>query len=88
MKKKSYLTLDDEFIRYCELNNVQDIEKLAKETFNRGFTILKYGEIPNTLTEGKIKTNIKKYKGKVATEPPPPPKPKNTETIKKDLYDE
>jgi hypothetical protein len=40
------LILDDEFIQYCELNNIENIEKLAKETFNRGFTILKYGSIP------------------------------------------
>lgn len=53
MKKKSTLILDNEFIQYCELNNITDIEKLAKETFNRGFDILKYGEIPKTTTEIK-----------------------------------
>ncbi len=46
MKKKSSLTLDDEFLEYCRLNNIDDVEKLAKDTFNRGFTILKYGETP------------------------------------------
>jgi len=46
MKKKSSLTLDDEFLEYCRLNNINDVEKLAKDTFNRGFTILKYGETP------------------------------------------
>ncbi len=46
MKKKQLLTLDDEFIRYCELNQITDIEGLAKKTFQRGFTILKYGETP------------------------------------------
>lgn len=46
MKKKSSLTLDDEFLEYCRLNNIDDVEKLAKVTFNRGFTILKYGETP------------------------------------------
>jgi len=46
MKKKQLLTLDDEFIRYCELNQIVDIEGLAKKTFQRGFTILKYGETP------------------------------------------
>jgi hypothetical protein len=46
MKKKNYLILDDEFIMYCQINKIDDIEKLAKETFSRGFTILKYGEIP------------------------------------------
>jgi len=38
--------LDNEFLQYCELNDIKDIDKLAKETFNRGFTILKYGETP------------------------------------------
>ena len=47
MKLKSTLTLDKEFIQYCELNNIQDVDKKAKETFNRGFTILKYGETPS-----------------------------------------
>jgi hypothetical protein len=46
MKQKSTLILDNEFIQYCELNKVENIDKLAKETFNRGFTILKYGETP------------------------------------------
>jgi hypothetical protein len=38
--------LDNEFLQYCELNGIEDIDKLAKETFKRGFTILKYGETP------------------------------------------
>jgi tetrahydromethanopterin S-methyltransferase subunit A len=36
------------------LNNIEDIEKLAKETFNRGFTILKYGAIPSVAKIKKI----------------------------------
>lgn len=46
MVKKNLLTLDDEFISYCKLNNIINIEKTARDTFNRGFTILKYGETP------------------------------------------
>jgi hypothetical protein len=46
MRKKFTLTLGDEFIQYCELNNINDVEKLAKEIFNKGFTILKYGDKP------------------------------------------
>lgn len=45
-KKNFSLTLDDEFIKYCEINNINDVEKLAKETFNVGFNILKYGKEP------------------------------------------
>lgn len=47
MKPKSTLILDNEFIQYCELNNIDNIDKLAKETFARGFSLLKYGETPN-----------------------------------------
>ena len=54
MKKKNSLILDDEFIRYCQLNEIDDIEKLAKETFNRGFSLLKYPETPISSTKEKI----------------------------------
>jgi hypothetical protein len=47
MEKKHTLILDKEFIQFCELNNITDIDKQAQETFNRGFSLLKYGEIPN-----------------------------------------
>lgn len=47
MKKKNSLILDDEFMQYCELNNIKDTDKLAKKIFNQGFSIEKYGEIPN-----------------------------------------
>ena len=46
MEKRYTLTLDKEFVLYCELNNIKDIDKTAKETFNRGFSLLKYGETP------------------------------------------
>lgn len=42
------LTLDKDFIQYCELNEIEDVEKLAKETFKRGFDLLKYGRIPES----------------------------------------
>ena len=80
MKKKHSLILDDEFIKYCELNNIVNIDELARQTFKRGFTILKYGETPSS-----IKTEIRK-------EPIPPIiKPKEKEQIstkKIDIYDE
>ena len=46
MEKKFTLTLDNEFLQYCELNNIKDVNKLGTETFNRGFSLLKYGETP------------------------------------------
>jgi hypothetical protein len=54
MKKKSSLILDNEFIQYCELNNIDDIDKIAKETFNRGFSLLKYGETPTGNSRERI----------------------------------
>ena len=56
MKPKSTLILDSEFIQYCELNKIVNIDKLAQETFNRGFSLLKYGETPygNSIEKEKI----------------------------------
>jgi hypothetical protein len=54
MVKKSTLTLDKEFTQYCELNKIEDVGKLAKETFNRGFSILKYGETPTGNSKVKV----------------------------------
>jgi hypothetical protein len=55
MKKKNSLTLDSEFLLYCEINGIENIDKLAKETFERGFSLLKYGETPTGNTEIKEK---------------------------------
>lgn len=55
MKKKTSLTLDNEFLQYCELNNIKDPEKLAKQVFDRGFSLLKYGETPvGTKSEPRV----------------------------------
>jgi hypothetical protein len=61
MKKKNSLTLDNEFLLYCEINGVENIEKLAKETFERGFSLLKYGETPtgNSTIKEKIVEVVK-----------------------------
>lgn len=45
--------MDDEFTQYCELNDIKNIDKLAKETFERGFSILKYGETPSVSRGGE-----------------------------------
>jgi hypothetical protein len=61
MIKKNYLTLDDEFIQYCKLNNIDDVEKFAKEIFNKGFTSLKYGDKPiigRNIVEQQFKTKL------------------------------
>ena len=55
MEKKHTLTLDKEFILYCELNNIKDINKTANETFNKGFSLLKYWETPTSNSTEKEK---------------------------------
>ena len=61
-KKSISLTVDKEFIQFCELNNIDDIEKLAKETFKRGFDLLKYGNIPmgelTSQDKGKVEIEV------------------------------
>jgi len=54
MKKKTTMVLDEEFILYCQLNNINDIEKLAEETFKKGFSSLKYPETPISASKQKI----------------------------------
>lgn len=46
MVKKNYLTLDDEFIQYCKINNIDDVQDYAKKVFNIGFTTIKYPKEP------------------------------------------
>ena len=65
MKKNPSLILGDEFIKYCELNEVTNVPKLAKETFDRGFSILKFGETPIPL---KGKETIKEVEKEVIKE--------------------
>jgi len=60
MKSKNTLILDNEFVQYCQLNNITNIDKQAQETFNRGFSLLKYGETPsgNSIIKEVIKEVI------------------------------
>jgi len=68
MKPKSMLILDSEFIQYCKINNIEDINGLAQKTFNRGFSILKYGETPTNNTTTKIVEVIKEVQVEVIKE--------------------
>ena len=70
MEKKYTLTLDKEFILYCELNEIKDIDQLANNTFTRGFTLLKYGETPvgNVKVKEKIVEVIKEVPVEVIIE--------------------
>lgn len=79
MEKNNCLTLSKEFIEFCKLNGIEDVELYAKEIFNIGFNFKKYGTKPG---------------GKDIPPPPPPPPVRivneRGETIKKKktLYDE
>lgn len=90
------LILDNEFLEYCKLNNIEDIEKLAKEVFKQGFTILKYGKEPLVQHVLLIETTPSKNEGNDKTEILVPKglksqmEQKSIENMKKksDLYDE
>jgi len=84
--------LDDEFLKYCELNNVKDVDKLARQTFNRGFAILKYGESPLGVAPEPTPTKIEKVKKqkpvKEIIQPTATPIPTKKVKEETDLYDE
>ena len=42
MDQKTSLILAKEFLDYCKLNNIEDVEGLAKKVFKQGFDLLKY----------------------------------------------
>lgn len=80
MKKKHSLTLDDEFVEYCRLNSILDVENFAKKTFKRGFDIVKYGETP--IQQNKTE-EVKKVKNEEQKKPI-----KQIKQIKDNLYSE
>jgi hypothetical protein len=96
--------LDNEFLEYCRLNNIEDIEKFAREVFNQGFTIIKYGNIPHNITmKDYVEETKRMYPDKFSEViKPVVPVSKETATIqvpnrypeadapikKKDIYDE
>lgn len=53
MNQKSYLILDNEFIKYCELNDIKNPEQFAQEVFKKGFNIVKYGSVPTGFKGGE-----------------------------------
>jgi len=54
MEKKNYLILDNEFLQFCKLNNIDDIERYAKKVFDIGFTTIKYDRVPKIEMSSKI----------------------------------
>jgi hypothetical protein len=92
MEKKYSLILDDEFILFCKINNINDVDKLAKETFNKGFNLLKYGEEPKGFLKSREKVAEEREKINVLYESTniPPEIPIKLVSIGKerDLYGE
>ena len=86
MEKKYSLTLDKEFIQYCELNDIKDIEKHAKVVFNKGFSLEKYGSEPRNISAKVIEKIVTTPRPNVVPAPQPKIKPK--EEKKDSLYDE
>ncbi len=97
------LILDDEFIQYCKLNNIEDVEKFAREVFNKGFTLVKYGSVPTIDLQAEtkvVKVSPRSIQVDVTAEQSKPktivPKSIEKEVIKtvikevekKDIYDE
>jgi hypothetical protein len=46
MEKKYSLTLDKEFVQFCQLNGILEVEKLAGELLQKAFTEYKFGRTP------------------------------------------
>jgi len=93
MEKKFSLILDKDFVDYCTLNKIEDIEKYAKDVFNRGFNLVKYGNSPfGSFTAPPTSTPLPR----LVTVQESLPKEKITEVIEKtkekiknnNLYDE
>ena len=86
METKYSLTLDKDFVEYCRINNIDDVEKLAKDTFKTGFDMLKYGK--------KLQTILHPPLPKLSNKESLPPEKidevirKTKDKINKDLYGE
>lgn len=62
MAQKPCLILDNEFIAYCKVNDITDVEKYAKEIFDKAFVNIKYGTRPSVFVEVKSEEPIKQLK--------------------------
>jgi len=92
MEKNNYLILDKEFLSYCKLNKIDDVEKLAKETFARGFMWLKYGSFtPPVHIEPLDKEKLDDVLNQMIKNDPsgvPTEIKEVSNTSKRDIYDE
>jgi len=84
-KASTLLILDEEFLQYCKLNDIEDIEKLARETFNQGFTILKYGKTPPGI---KIEVKKEESPSVIAVPSVKPVIPSEKQIEKNNIYGE
>lgn len=62
MEKKYSLTLDNDIIKYCQLNNIEDIDSFLNKIIKNGYYIEKYGNSPiKNNTESVENENKKEY---------------------------
>lgn len=65
MEQSNCLTLSKEFLKYCELNKIDDVLGYAAKVFNKGFALDKFGDKPSGLrAEKKIELPIQEEKPK------------------------
>jgi len=57
MQKKYCLTLDEEFLEFVELNDIEDPKEFLIECYKKGFYIMKYGEKPQGVVLPKNDNN-------------------------------
>lgn len=73
------ITLSKEFIEYCKLNDINNIDEFVNDVFQRGFTLVKYGKIPNGIVNTEsISNHISEHGIENITD----------KTNKKDIYGE
>jgi hypothetical protein len=46
--------LEDEILNYCKVNNINNVDDFKKNILKVGFTIEKFGAVPNARTTEKI----------------------------------
>lgn len=59
MEKKYVLTINDEIVQYCKLNNIEDVVGFGEKLLTEGYTKLKYPKPNNKIEKPKIEVHKK-----------------------------
>lgn len=66
MKKKYCLTLDEEFLEFVTLNEIEDPKEFLINCYKKGFQIEKYGEKPQiNISNNEIDKDIQQLKNEI-----------------------